>query len=214
MSCYSTEEFAIFLFKYLPPWFGDENPFLNAILQGFGSVSSFIYCNLVLIKNQTRIKTSTGNFLDITKQDYFNGYARDRCPNETDDDFRAYILKVLLAPRVTYQAMIDRLTDLTGRTPIILTTFGNGASFYDVSFLDENTYGMVDGNLEVWITAFRPIQPIQNTTAFLDNDTYEDDGSYYGGQDDAGLCVTDQDILTTIDITIVAGILTHVTISD
>jgi hypothetical protein len=214
MSCFTADEFVEFLFSYLPPWFGDENPFLEAILTGFGTVSSFIYCNLVFIKNQTRIQTSTGDFLDISKQDYFNGLARNRCPNETDDNFRQYILNTLIAPRLTIQAIIDRLFDLTGRTPIVTTGFGNNSSFYDVSFLDENAYGMTDGLLEVWITAFRPLVPLQNTTAFLDETAYADDGSYYGGQDDSGLCVTDEMILITVNITIAAGVTAHVTISD
>lgn len=213
MSCLTTEQIVEIIYKYTPPWWDDENPILNAILRGFGSIAAFIYCNMVYIKLQTRIITATDINLDYIALDYFGNLLK-RCPGESDETFREAILKLLLAPRVTRQAMIDRLTDLTGRVPIVYEAFGSDTSFYDEAFFDSpSSYGG-EGAYQAWITAYRPLPPTENDSAFLDQTAYGDAVSYYGADSDPGACVTDADILNTIEITKSAGTLMHVTILD
>jgi hypothetical protein len=214
MSCLTTENLVEVLFKYLPPWWADNNPILDAILRGFGSIAAFIYCNLVYIKLQTRIKTATDINLDYIALDFFGNLLK-RCQNESDDVFRQAILKLLLAPRVTRQAMIDRLTDLTGRTPLIYEAFEGTGNFYNHALLNSPTSTLSgNGAYQAWITAYRPLAPTQNTSVFLNNTAFETADSYYGSSGDSGSCVTDEDILNTIEITKAAGTLMHVTISD
>lgn len=214
MTCLTTEQIVEVMYKYLPPWWDDENPVLDAILRGFGSIAAFIYCNMVYIKNQTRIMTATDINLDYIALDYLWDLLK-RCPGESDATFRAAILKLLLAPRVTKQAMIDRLTDLTGRVPIIYEAFEGDNSFYNHAFLNSPTSTLGgDGAYQAWITAFRPLPASENTSVFLNHTAFENAVSYYGSEGQSGACVTDADILHTIEITKAGGTLMHVTISD
>jgi hypothetical protein len=206
------DEFLFFLFQYCAPWFNqNENPILEAILTGAAYIGYQIYSLLVFSKNQLRISTSTGNFLDLTAQDFFMGIL-SRCPNESDSDFLLAIQKLMFAPRITTKNLINRLTDLTGRTPIIYKPFFD-AGFYNQAFLN-NTFAGGDTPFTIWITAFRPIQPVLNTTAYLNQTAYGNAASYYGESNQSNVCVTDQDILDTINITIAAGIVAITTILD
>jgi len=207
------DQFVSFLFKYSAPWYSDENPVLDAINTGFGYIASYVYGLLLYARLQTRIQTSTDVFLDYTCEDFF-GDILERCPGESDADLLSSIEKLMLAQRVTRQNMINRLFDLTGRTPIIYEGFEDGG-FYDHTFLDHTAFAGDSGPYQAWITAYRPTPLVTNTTAYLDNNCYEDAMSYYGAGGNAqNSCVTDQDILNTIEITKVAGTLMHVTILD
>jgi len=208
---YSTRDMAEFLFKYMPPWFGSDNPVLIALLHGFGSVSNFIYYSLVFLNNQTRITDATEEFLDLYAQDYFGSFLQ-RCPDESDVVFRQRILNTLFAPRVTRQAMIDALTNLTGRAPIIYEPFLD-CGFYDHAFLDNDAYMGENAPYQAWIIAYRAVQPETNNTIYLDESAYLDQQSYYPAPDEH-VCVSDADILKTIEITKLAGTFMHVTISD
>lgn len=214
MTCLTTEQIVEIMYTYMPiSWWGDENPVLDAILRGFGSLAAFIYCNMVYTKLQTRIQTATDINLDYIALDYFGNILK-RCPEESDTVFRAAILKLLLATRVTRQAMIDRLTDLTGRAPIVYESFED-SGYYDHAFLDSPSATLGgDGAYQAWITAYRPLPATENSSIFLDNTAFNDAVSYYGGDGEAEACVTDADILNTIEITKAAGTFMHVTISD
>jgi len=211
----SEEDIINFLFQYSAPWFNqNENPVLYGVFTGFASIAYFIYGLLVYVKAQTRIQTSTDIFLDFTAEDFF-GDILTRCPNQGDSSFRALILKLLLAPRVTRQNMINRITDITGRTPIVYEEFYD-SGFYDVSFYDEDMYYGSGGNApyQAWITAYRPLPPTSNNSIFLDQTYFYDEVSYYGAGNITNPCITDEEILNTIEITKAAGTLMHVTLSD
>lgn len=210
-NCMTLEELIEVLFNYIPPWWGDNNPILEAILSGFGSVATFLYCNLVYIKMQTRIKTSTDIFLDLTAQDYFGSMVQ-RCPGEGDETFRDKILKTLIAPRCTKSAMINALKNLTGRTPIVWEPYFDGG-YYNHSFFNHASFGFI-APYQAWIIVFRPEPVITNDTAFLNNTCFATAESYYGSAQQNQGCVTDADILNTIEITKLAGTFMHVTILD
>jgi hypothetical protein len=206
------DEFLFFLFKYCAPWFSqDKNPILDALLSGAAYLGYKIYALLIISKNQLRIPTSTGDFLDLTAQDFF-GYILTRCPSEIDSDFLLDIQKLMFAPRITRKNLMNRLIDLTGRTPIIYQPFFD-AGFYNNSFLN-NFFAGSNSPFTIWVTAFRPTLPTLNSTAYLNQTAYASAQSYYGGNSQNSVCVTDKKILETINITIAAGIVAIVTILD
>lgn len=99
-------------------WFGTDTPILDGLLSGPATALSKIYSTIQYAILQTRIKTATDGWLDLIARDFFGRFFQRR-PTEGDDSYRARILKEIFRPRVTRAAMIEALTDLTGRAPII-----------------------------------------------------------------------------------------------
>lgn len=212
MAALSEDSLINFLYKYSAPWFSENsNPVLIAYLAGFANVASFLYSCLLYCKVQTRPETSTDIFLDLYAEDFF-GDLLIRCDGQSDADFLIRIQKMMLAPRVTRQAMIDRLTDLTGRVPIIYENF-NDAGYYNHAFLG-HTFAGGDGAYQAWITAYRPTPTVTNTSSFANQTAFATAESFYGTGEAQNACVTDEDTLNTIEITKAAGTLMHVTILD
>ena len=102
----------------LPPWFGDDTPILDAVLAGFGAIWSPVYALWSYLVQQTRIATASGFWLDLIAADFF-GAALPRRPAEGDDAFRARIRRELFRARATRAAVIEVLTNLTGKTPAV-----------------------------------------------------------------------------------------------
>ncbi|MGX7707968.1 hypothetical protein [Methylobacterium sp. Gmos1] len=116
----------------LPPWFPDDDPILDGLLGGIAALLAFTYDLIADLKRQTRIATATGGWLDLIAFDYF-GIRFGRRPDEADDAFRPRILKELLRPRATREAIVEALVDLTGRTPLIAEPWNPGdCGAYDV----------------------------------------------------------------------------------
>ncbi len=144
----------------LVPWFGDTTPILDAFLKGgFGTTGSFIYSLYLFLKAQTRIKTATGDFLDLIAKDFF-GNTLVRYTGELDSSFRTRILSSLLQEKATRKGMIDVLTKLTGRSPAVLegfyptdTLYYDNNFFYDVTF--NGGYGFSQAYTAI-IYAYRP----------------------------------------------------------
>jgi hypothetical protein len=134
-------------------------PVLDTVLAGCASALSSIYCFLAFVRAQMRLATSTGGFIDIWAFDFF-GYSLLRKPSEGDAAYQARITANLLAPRVTRQAMVQSLTTLTGRAPVIFEPFYP----QDTGAYNTNTigYGVAGGygsyNLpaQAFVTAYRP----------------------------------------------------------
>lgn len=208
----TTQEMLDKLLKTIPPWFADSNPDLDALLTGAAYVFQVIYNDLVYAKKQTRIKTATDIFLDFISQDFF-GDRFKRCEGESDHHFRDRILNELLKPKVTRQAMIDALVRLTGRTPIIFEGWRDGG-YWNHAYAGHMTAGFNNRPYEAWITAYRPLQPVINTSAYTNHTLYGTAQSYWGASSDEGDCVTDADIIRTIEETKLAGTLMHITILD
>lgn len=72
-------------------WFGDSPNTVLAIAQGAGTALSAVYESIQFAKLQTRLKTSTGIFLDIAAYDFF-GPNLPRVPGEPDDVYLARII--------------------------------------------------------------------------------------------------------------------------
>jgi hypothetical protein len=99
-------------------WFPDPASNEWAFLQGFANISSWLYGLITFAKQQTRVSTASGIFLDLMAFDFF-GRAYGRSPLQTDASFSAGIRATLLAPKATRPGLVYALTQLTGRAPTI-----------------------------------------------------------------------------------------------
>lgn len=205
----STQDFLNKQLALLPRWFGDDFPNLIATLTGSAVCNDFVYGLLKYIRLQLRLQDMSGETLDLFSQTYF-GKKLLRHFDESDDSYRTRISVTLLRPGATRQAMIDVLTSLTGRVPIIWES-GIDSAFYNHAFYGHSTYGASDDAYQAWIIAYRPISPEQAGTSYYGQTGFYGH-SFYQTSFTNG--ITDQDILDAIEATKVYGTLMHVTLLD
>lgn len=144
----------------LPPWFGDENPILAALLQGLAYAGSVVYSLWAYAKLQTRILTATDGWLDLIAADFF-GSTLKRKTNQSDASFRARIIINLFRERATRPSVKKVLEDLTGRTPLVFEPtrsadtggYGEGRG---LAFGLAGGYGSLLLPYQTFVTAFRP----------------------------------------------------------
>lgn len=159
-------------------WFPDPNsdgtsntPVLDGVLTGIAWPWSQFYGMLQFVKLQTRIATATGSFLDIITIDFL-GTRLPRRNGEGDPSFRVRIMKEIVRSRATRQALVQVLTDLTGRAPVIFEprwppdtggwgflgmTVGTGLEFgsIDGTAPGAGGWGSLALPFQVFVTAFR-----------------------------------------------------------
>ena len=99
-------------------WFGSISPIRDAIVATVADALVGSYALLIAVKNASRRATSTGWLLDLDAWGFFRA-AFIRRPQESDDSFRARYKAELFRPRSTKAAIIQALTDLTGRVPLV-----------------------------------------------------------------------------------------------
>ncbi|MBU9823205.1 hypothetical protein J1782_25265 [Rahnella sp. BCC 1045] len=103
----------------LPPtWFGDDHPFLTAILTACAQALTWCYSLYIYAQLQTRINTATDGWLDLIAYDFF-GTNYGRTSGQSDDVFRNGIKINLFRERGTRHSVQKILEDLTGNTPFI-----------------------------------------------------------------------------------------------
>ena len=156
----TTSDMAARIMSVLPTnWFSDTSPNLYALVTGLGSLWSWLYGLLQSVRLQSRIATASGIFLDIAAQDYCGG-ALSRRVSESDGLFSARIRANVLAPRVTRQALIAALVQLTGRHPNIFEPRNpSDSGGYSTNTLGYNLtggYGSMLLPYQVFVTAYRP----------------------------------------------------------
>jgi hypothetical protein len=141
-------------------------PVLDGLLSGVATCYLWLQTLIAYANLQTRLTTMTDVFLDLTALDFF-GAAVARRPKESDFNYRPRIQWELNAPKVTRAAVIDRLTLLTGRAPIVdepASTQDNGsygdmdttASSFAFYGAGPGKYGSLGYPRQVFITAYRP----------------------------------------------------------
>jgi hypothetical protein len=143
----------------LPRWFADASPILDALLSGLAAAWAFVYSLYLYAQLQTRIKTATDGWLDLIAGDFFGTRIR-RKENQSDASFRAIIIANLFRERATRAALIQVLTDLTGRAPIVVEpqrpsdtgAYGVPTSGYGVA----GYYGSQLLPSQAFLIAFRP----------------------------------------------------------
>jgi hypothetical protein len=90
-------------------WFGDDKPFADMLVTGYGEQGAYAYQLYEFAKLQTRINTATGIFLDMISADFFGGDL-PRVAAESDSLFRIRIIANLFRKKVTLYALQDALT--------------------------------------------------------------------------------------------------------
>lgn len=151
--------------SYLPRgWFGDltQTPIVNGLLSGIASVFATIYLLVVFFGAQTRLQTSSGGWVDLWASDFL-GTSLPRKPNESDASYIARIQIAIFQPKATRPAMVQTLTQLTGRAPIIfeparpLDSGCMGANTGVASFCGVSRMGSIACPFSALITVFRPL---------------------------------------------------------
>lgn len=116
----------------LPPWFLDDDDVLDGVLSGVSANLSHVTNFIDYSKLQTRVATATGGFLDLAAFDFFASRIQRRA-GEIDPAFSARIRREVLRPRVTRDALVAAITDLTGAEPGITELWNPGdCGAYDV----------------------------------------------------------------------------------
>lgn len=105
-------------------WFAWVAPIRDAILGGLSDSMAWCYQWIVYTKQQSRIATSTGPFLDLIAYDFLGRHLFRS--GMTDDQYRSRILATILQERVTRNGMNNALTELTGGAPIIFEPWNTG----------------------------------------------------------------------------------------
>ncbi len=166
----STEDMLRRLRMVLPTrWFADDTPVLDGLLTGLGSAAAWAYGLLDGVRQQARIGTASGAFLDIAAADFF-GPRVIRQSGQSDQSLRATMLREMFRPRATRAALADSLLDVTGRLPDIFepsraadTGAWNGPCGYGVA----GRWGSLNMPNQLLLTAFRP-QPNQGLVSDFD----------------------------------------------
>ena len=139
-------------------WFSDDAPILDAVLSGLGQAWSGIYTLLQQVQAQTRLMTAGGVFLDIASQDYC-GIGLPRRAGEADAAFSARLRLNLLAPRATRDGLVEAVTNLTGRSPIVFEPLNaSDAGGYNVNagYGVAGGYGSFSMPYQFLLTVYRP----------------------------------------------------------
>jgi len=141
-------------------WFPDSNPVLAGALNGVGAGLASVFKLIAFVRQQTRLATMSGQFLDLFATDFF-GFALLRRAGEMDAPYKARIRRALLADKGTRAAVIAAVTDLTGIAPDVFEPQRPA----DTGALNTGTFALGGpGRLgsraypfQVFITATRPV---------------------------------------------------------
>ncbi|WP_024517085.1 hypothetical protein [Bradyrhizobium sp. Tv2a-2] len=128
------------VFRVLPKgWFKWAAPIRNAIVGGLSDAASWCYGLIGYARAQTRLSTAYGVWLDVWAFDFLGRYlVRNGAP---DAAFRALIKATVLQERVTRKGMINAITALTGKAPIIFEPWNT----YDTGGYSNAKAGQVCG---------------------------------------------------------------------
>lgn len=154
-------------------WVLRTAPIFDAVLGGLGDSLANFYTLLKSVKQQTRIATASGWFLDLIGWDFLGtNYLRKN--KETDDRWRARIVREVLRPRATRLGIETALEDLTGLTPKIYEPWnaaddggGYGAVGGGIAYGQSGYYGSVVLPAQVFVTAYKTgLSGIPNITGY------------------------------------------------
>jgi hypothetical protein len=144
-------------------WFGtsaDSTPILDAVLGGIAGVLAWLYSLCQYAKLQTRIAWATDGWLDIIAADFF-GASLPRVAGESDGSYRSRIKAALIQAKATRSAIIQAVTALTGRAPLIFEPWrpADAGAYNQPATLAWNTagaWGSLALPAQYFITCFRP----------------------------------------------------------
>jgi len=106
----------------LPPSDGEAEtaPVLVGILSGFGAVLSWIFALLGDVRQQIRLGSASGPFLDLIAQDLFGANGLPRLSDEGDMLYRSRIVQNIIVTRNTRSAVLAAVEGVTGTVPRIV----------------------------------------------------------------------------------------------
>jgi hypothetical protein len=132
------DDIALRIRRYMPRWYGrttDPTPVLDALLYGLAAAFASIWDLLTFARRQARLATMDGGWLDLAALDFFGPDGFRRFKGDTDATYRLRLRREVFRRRVTRQAIIDIVRDLTGAEPIevfegwdVTTNGGYGAA--------------------------------------------------------------------------------------
>ncbi len=143
----------------LPPWFGDANPVLDAVLAGLATAHAWFFSLYGYARDQLRLKSMSDMFLDLLARDFFGDELR-RGANQSDSSFRNRIRIALFRERGTRQAIERVLTDLTGRKPVVIEPAriaDCGALGVNLALGSAGCIGSFAMPYQAFVTVFRPL---------------------------------------------------------
>ena len=107
-------------------WFGDEGttPVLDAVLNGFGAAWAWAYALLTFVRQQVRLSSSAGVFVDLWASSWFGTFPRNA--GEIDAAYIARIKAALFPIRGTRPSFIAAVTSITGSAPLIVEPMNAG----------------------------------------------------------------------------------------
>lgn len=197
-------------------WFSQASPVLDATLAGFASGWALLYTQQQYVALQTRIATATDVNLDMVAADYFGAWPV-RALGENDQSFRARVQAELLAPRGTRAALLQNLTALTGKTPLIFEpanaadtgAYGGRADrkWQGLAYGQAGGWGSLALPFQCFVTAFRASAGgIANVAGYrMGAGGYGVGAIQYVTLDMVQSAVTDDDIIAEIATTIPTG---------
>lgn len=140
-------------------WFGDNAPVLATLLTGFASGFAWAYSLIALGLDAVLMTTAPNIWLDLHAEDFL-GNTLLRRTQESDASWLARVQASIFPPGCSRPAMINRLTLLTGRAPVIFEptqpqdtgAYGYGGLGYGVA----GGYGSLALPYQSFVTAYRP----------------------------------------------------------
>jgi hypothetical protein len=183
-------------------WFSDITPILDALLTGLASAWSGLYALLGYVQAQSRIATATGIFLDLASADYL-GDALPRRAAEVDAVYSQRIRDNLLKPRATRAGLVQTLTNLTGRVPVVfepLNATDTGGYNVNLGYNTAGGYGSLNLPYQFLLTAYRPNNtPISNAGGYgVGPGGYNNAPMFYADTAEFAGTVSDSEIYATI----------------
>jgi hypothetical protein len=142
-------------------WFSWVAPLRDAVLGGLSDSTAWCYSWLVYIKQQSRIATSTGPFLDLISYDFLGRHLPRGQMN--DSLYRTRIMATILQERVTRKGMINAVNMIIGSNPIVFEPWntGDAGAWTGGSFKCPNfAWGIIGG----WGSTDLPAQCFLNLT--------------------------------------------------
>lgn len=207
------------LASVLPPsWFQSPSTNETGLLNGFANVAAYIYSLVSFAKNQTRIATASGFFLDLIALDYFGNYFRRKI-GENDAVYSQAIRNEILIPRQTRGAIQSVVGNLTKSPVTIFEPWNaNDSGGFNMRFAfcePTSAFGSNAYPYTIFVTAVEPPGAgIPSLSGFGNTWSGFNSGAFYfadlstvtGG-------VTNQNIYDAINQTRAAGITAWVNVS-
>jgi hypothetical protein len=140
-------------------WFADATPVLDGVLNGLAATAVWLHDMLDVVRRQARVATASGAMLDMICVDFFGSRIR-RGSGQNDAALRAVIQRELLRGRATRVALVNVLTDMTGRAPDIfepLRPAGVGGYGGVLGYGVAGRWASLAMPLQCLVVAYRPV---------------------------------------------------------